>query len=104
MVFGAFGEVTNVSLPMRHGFGFVTFGNRVSANDSSSNMDGTELDREKLRVSMSKFQAASSEEVSSNIETKDLAALFSFCQMFPDDLAEGYSRAVDAIQYIEAEV
>jgi len=89
---------------MRHGFGFVTFANRASANDASSNMDGTELDGETLRVSTSKFQAASSEEVSSNIETKNLAAVFNFCRMFPDDLAEGYSRAVDAIQYMEAEV
>jgi len=59
-VFGAYGEVTDVFLPMERGtnrprgFGFVTFADRASAEDAISKMDQSQLDGRTLRVNESK--------------------------------------------------
>ena len=98
-VFGAYGEVTGISLPMRHGFGSVTFSNRVSANNAISDLDGHELRDPRgydqwhctLRISESKFQA-DSDGMAANIERKSLSAIFNYCRLTPDDLSGGYSR------------
>ena len=98
-VFGAYGEVTVISLPMRHGFGSVTFSNRVSANNAISDLDGHELRDPRgydqwhctLRISESRFQA-DSDGMAANIERKSLSANFNYCRLSPDDLSGGYSR------------
>jgi len=58
--FGTYGEVTDVFLPMERGtqrprgFGFVTYGNRASAEEAISKMDQSQLDGRTLRVNESK--------------------------------------------------
>eukprot|EP00580_Thalassiosira_gravida_P010034 CAMPEP_0201630472 /NCGR_PEP_ID=MMETSP0493-20130528/4782_1 /ASSEMBLY_ACC=CAM_ASM_000838 /TAXON_ID=420259 /ORGANISM="Thalassiosira gravida, Strain GMp14c1" /LENGTH=316 /DNA_ID=CAMNT_0048101639 /DNA_START=116 /DNA_END=1067 /DNA_ORIENTATION=- len=59
-VFGAFGTVADVFLPMERGtsrprgFGFVTLGSRGSAEDAISKMDQSQLDGRTIRVNESK--------------------------------------------------
>eukprot|EP00584_Thalassiosira_punctigera_P010403 CAMPEP_0172528786 /NCGR_PEP_ID=MMETSP1067-20121228/3054_1 /TAXON_ID=265564 ORGANISM="Thalassiosira punctigera, Strain Tpunct2005C2" /NCGR_SAMPLE_ID=MMETSP1067 /ASSEMBLY_ACC=CAM_ASM_000444 /LENGTH=275 /DNA_ID=CAMNT_0013312751 /DNA_START=97 /DNA_END=921 /DNA_ORIENTATION=- len=59
-VFGAFGNVTDVFLPMERdtsrprGFGFVTLSSRSSAEDAISKMDQSQLDGRTIRVNESK--------------------------------------------------
>eukprot|EP00584_Thalassiosira_punctigera_P023785 CAMPEP_0172551388 /NCGR_PEP_ID=MMETSP1067-20121228/38993_1 /TAXON_ID=265564 ORGANISM="Thalassiosira punctigera, Strain Tpunct2005C2" /NCGR_SAMPLE_ID=MMETSP1067 /ASSEMBLY_ACC=CAM_ASM_000444 /LENGTH=259 /DNA_ID=CAMNT_0013339173 /DNA_START=98 /DNA_END=873 /DNA_ORIENTATION=- len=59
-VFGAFGNVTDVFLPMERGtsrprgFGFVTLSTRSSAEDAISKMDQSQLDGRTIRVNESK--------------------------------------------------
>eukprot|EP00585_Thalassiosira_rotula_P012488 CAMPEP_0196131910 /NCGR_PEP_ID=MMETSP0910-20130528/1720_1 /TAXON_ID=49265 /ORGANISM="Thalassiosira rotula, Strain GSO102" /LENGTH=298 /DNA_ID=CAMNT_0041391427 /DNA_START=88 /DNA_END=980 /DNA_ORIENTATION=+ len=59
-VFGAFGTVNDVFLPMERGtsrprgFGFVTLGSRGSAEDAISKMDQSQLDGRTIRVNESK--------------------------------------------------
>ncbi|KAL3772629.1 hypothetical protein ACHAWU_006055 [Discostella pseudostelligera] len=59
-VFGAYGTVTDVFLPMERGtsrprgFGFVTFSNRSAAEDAASKMDQSQLDGRTIRVNESK--------------------------------------------------
>ena len=59
-VFGAFGTVTDVFLPMERGtsrprgFGFVTLGSRSAAEESISKMDQSQLDGRTIRVNESK--------------------------------------------------
>ena len=100
-VFDAYGEVTSVTLPMRHGFGSVTFANRTDANAAILNLDGHELTVPRsyggnesygtISVSESKFQSAS-DVLLANAENKSLSTIFNFCRMFPDDVADGFRR------------
>ena len=59
-MFGEFGPVTDVFLPMERGtsrprgFGFVTMGNRASAESAIAKMDQAQLDGRTLRVNESK--------------------------------------------------
>jgi RNA recognition motif-containing protein len=67
-VFDVYEKVTSVTLPMRHGFGSVTFANRTDANAAILNLDGHELTVPRsyggnesygtISVSESKFQSA----------------------------------------------
>ncbi len=59
-VFGAYGTVTDVFLPMERGtsrprgFGFVSFSTRAAAEDAASKMDQSQLDGRTIRVNESK--------------------------------------------------
>ena len=109
-LFDVHGKVAGVTLPMRHGFGSVTFANRTDANAAILKLNGHELivptsyggneSYGTISVSESKFQS-SSDGLLATIENKSLSTIFNFCRMFPDDVADGF-RAYDAIHSQQA--